>query len=298
MLIKAVLNSFLPVLTNQYWYFTAYTGVFLCMPILNWIIETVPRSTLKSLFIVFIFMVYLGDRLLTQNTSALASKSGYSFLWLALLYTMGGYMAKYDSLNRLSSGKSFLWFSISIIVTFLMRIAIEVVIYLIKGSAIKNSYESLIVSYVTPTIILAAVFLLNGFQRLRIDDKSSKLIAYFSPLAFGVYLIHTNPIVFAKLYNAFAGLADYNTFLMVLGIIGYALAIYLICTLIELLRKLLFQLLKIKNFSIWIEKTIGTLLKKIAPLIGIETAEETMENQNEKNNEQKEIENENSIFNG
>ena len=85
---------------------------------------------------------------------------------------------------------------------------------------------------------------------------------------------------------------------MVLGIIGYALAIYLICTLIELLRKLLFQLLKIKNFSIWIEKTIGTLLKKIAPLIGIETAEETMENQNEKNNEQKEIENENSIFNG
>lgn len=275
--LKVGIHSFLPSLTNRYWYFTAYTGVFLCMPILNWIVNHIPRSLLKASFIGSIFIFYCGDRLLSSG-SALALENGCSFLWLALLYVMGAYMAKYDSLKRLSFKKSILGFVLCVVITFLTRIGIEIVICLIKGYVVKNSYEALMLSYTTPTIVLAAVFLLNAFRQMQFSEMGAKVIGLFAPLSFGVYLLHTHPVVFWKLHYVFSDLARYHVVLMVLCIIGSAVGIYILCTVVELLRKMLFSLLRINKAAICIEKNAEKLFQKVSPVLGINPADFSEEN--------------------
>ncbi len=55
-----VLKMFLPVSTNAYWYFTAYTGLFVLIPLLNLILRHSSEKFLKSLLIIFfLFLPFL-----------------------------------------------------------------------------------------------------------------------------------------------------------------------------------------------------------------------------------------------
>ena len=268
-IVKIILNMFLPVLTNQYCYFTAYAGVFLCMPILNIVIKHAPRNILKVTIISLLFILYIGERLF--SAFSFGFRDGYSFPWLALVYVIGGYMAKYNSLSsRLSVKKSFLYYGLCIALTFLARVAMELIVYCYKGMVVKNGWESLIIAYTMPTILLAATFLLNAFSRMKFKEKYQKIISLISPLAFGVYLIHTHPIVFAKLEGVFIGFADSNVFLMVVCVILMAICIYIICTVIEILRVLLFKLCRVKKLSVVLENLIKKIREKFSHFLGVE----------------------------
>ena len=270
--IRLLINTCLPVLTNKYWYFTAYTGLFVCMPILNVIIKNTKRSVLKTILITLILLLYVGERLF--QAFSFGFRDGYSFPWLCLIYVIGGYVAKYNSLSRFSIKKSLLYYFLCIVITFFARISLELVIYLYKGVVVKNSFESLIIAYTTPTIVLAATFLLNAFSRMKVNNKSAKIISLLSPLAFGVYIIHTHPVIFIELQGAFAFVAEYNVLLMIACIVGIVFAIYFICTIIEILRLLIFRLFRIKNLSIKVENFINKIWAKLSPKLGIGVNEE------------------------
>ncbi len=260
-LIKAAISSFLPALSGQYWYFTAYTALFLCMPIINHIVHTVDRRLLKASFLSLTAIFYIGERWL--SSFAMGSRDGYSFLWLALIYAMGGYIAKYDSLRRLSVAKSMLGYLICILLTFFVRMSIQVVIFLAKGYVVTGGFESLVTCYTAPTITLAAVFLLNAFRQMRLGSNLCKAISLISPLTFGVYVIHCNPLVWLHLTNRFAHLADYPVLLMLLCVIGYAAAIFLVCMLLDYFRLLLFKLLKVNKLALYAENKIERISQKI-----------------------------------
>lgn len=280
-LIKYGLNSFLPVLTNQYWYFTAYACMFLCIPILNYIINNVEKSTLKYTFLSLLIVFYVGERWLSAYTVGV--KDGHSFLWLAILYVLGGYMAKYNTLNKFSTKKSVLLYFVCIVLTFVLRIALEIVVLIYKGQVIKNSFESLMLSYTNPLMVLSAMFLVNACRKARIGKKTTKVIGYLSPLSFGIYLVHTHPIVFGKLSGVFVFLTNYNVFLMCLCVLGYAIAIWSICIVLNFFRSLLFKLLQIKKLSIWVETKIEYLKNKIET----RTDKEVLENEKTKHDELK-----------
>ena len=59
------------------------------------------------------------------------------------------------------------------------------------------------IRYTSPTILLASVALLLLFARLRLRGLWEKAAVFLSPMAFGVYLIHTQPLVWANLMKKF-----------------------------------------------------------------------------------------------
>ncbi len=84
----SVCKSFFPISTNQYWYFTAYVGLFFLMPTLNEIVTSRSEQRFKKdifnvvlLFSLYAFFIkddfYLESRLF----SMVACDSIYTWCW-------------------------------------------------------------------------------------------------------------------------------------------------------------------------------------------------------------------------
>ena len=120
--LKKVFQACFPVLTKRYWYFTAYFCLFFAIPILNFIVQNIDRKKLETAiftgFILFsIFPTFtLKDQFLLNN--------GYSFLWLAYLYLIGGYISKYNVFKNISSQKLLVSFFAFSCLTWLTKILI------------------------------------------------------------------------------------------------------------------------------------------------------------------------------
>jgi len=246
-------KSLVPALFGRYWYFSAYFCLFFFMPILDRIVD-MPKPILKRAA-VLIVVVFCCVSQLQDKISSLSE--GYSFLWLAILYIVGGYIAKHNLMNTVSSQKSFLGYIICIFITFGSKLLISSLTNAGRGSAI-------LISYTSPTIVLASVFLLNAFVRMHIKDQFKKGILFLSSCSFGVYLIHCQPVVFDKLLaNAFVGFLDQRTILLPLFIIASSILIYLVCALIEQMRKYLFKWTKIDALVNMISTSITKLFDMI-----------------------------------
>ena len=85
-----------------------------------------------------------------------------------------------------------------------------------------------------------------------------------SPLAFGVYLIHNHPLVGDYWMDGrFADLAALPGPLLVLAVAAAALAIYLVCTLLDGVRAGLFRLLRLRDLADWLEKQIRAVWDRV-----------------------------------
>lgn len=238
--IKHLFFSIIPVTVTRYWYFTAYFGLFLFMPLLNYVIINAPKNVLKWSLLAII----IGFTVLTRVSDTLFGlNAGYSVLWLIVLYLVGGYYVKYKPLGKLKTG-TLVWFLFfAVVVTWLSEPLIRVVTVWLFGTP---RFVWIFTRYTSPTVFIASVIMLELFSRITFKKKPST-IAFLASLTFGVYLIHDNIVIRNNVISGwFASYATLNPILMVLCVLGTALCIYIVCSAIDALRLLLFKLLKIK----------------------------------------------------
>lgn len=98
---RDLLQLCLPVLNKNYWYFTAYFPLFFAMPLLNRSIEHTPRKVFEITFGMILILLTFGQQTFFVD-DVFRTGSGYSFLWLAVLYCIGGYLRKYHTANSTS----------------------------------------------------------------------------------------------------------------------------------------------------------------------------------------------------
>lgn len=129
----------------------------------------------------------------------------------------------------------------------------------------------ILLSYTSPTILLSSIFLLNIFSDIKLNNKMARVTAYLAPAAFGVYLIHCHPVILdifiPKICNLFL---DMPAVVILLFSLILILVIYVTCSIIDILRKFLFKLIKIDTLSDFISK----LFKKIFSPFFSEDAEQ------------------------
>lgn len=228
-------DNFFPVCTKQYWYFTAYVPLFLFMPYLNKLINSLTQTKLKKLGIL-IFIVFPVTQTVWQTNVFVG---GYTFPWLLLLYILGAIIKKLDLVQKLSWQRWTLIFTTAAAVSYIFKISAE------ATNAAVN--KDILMSYYSVTTVVQGISLLAIGINLDIKKKTAvKLISFFSPLSFGVYLIHTNTWIFNNLIkNCAVSLTQLPAPLMLLSVIGIAAAIFVACCLIDYLRMLLFRALKI-----------------------------------------------------
>lgn len=253
-----------PVMAKLYWYFTAYFLLFLFMPMLNHVLKTMSKRSLKVIILSSILtfsIMSLPGRLLGKDTFVIAD--GYSALWLVVLYLIGGYYKKYRPFSKISKTKAFAFFAACILVTWISKIVIDLATLKILGSM---RFGDLFVSYASPTILAASFALFMMFENLQIR-RMKKFVSTISQLSFSVYLIHTHPLIFRTVIaGRFANYSAFPAAFMALAVIGTSLSIYAICTSADYIRMQLFKLLRIKQRFAAIEERIRSKLLNLSIL--------------------------------
>ena len=214
------LNAFLPVTTGQYWYLTAYAGLFVLMPVLNLAVEKMPKReltvTLGGILLLFSLLP------ISPLTDAFYLHDGYSVLWLAVMYLLGGYLGKYDVLSRLSGRVWGLLFMGAVLFAWAPRM----LVLWWRPHYWHDAYGNILIEYTSPTIVLAAISLLAIFSRLRLSEDTGKAISRLSGHAFGIYLLHAHPLVFRFLLeDRYAHLGTASIPAILGTILGISLAI-------------------------------------------------------------------------
>jgi len=274
-------NALFPVSTKQYWYFTAYFLCYFFTPILNKAVHTLEQKQLKKSIAALVLIISV-PALFTGN-DVFGAASGYSALWLIVLYLVGAYMKKYNSLNHIGKIEAIAGYIASITVTWVVK-------YAIGEFFPQFRRANLLISYTSPTIIASGIFLFIFFKNINPPKFCCKLIGFLSPLAFSVYLIHVHPLVWEHVMKGlFKPLAKLPTPLMALSVIGAALGLYLACSLIDIIRHYLFKLLRLQKLVYAVETKITDKFSKK------ETVDETSLTEETKNSEESEIVNKTEI---
>lgn len=110
----------------------------------------------------------------------------------------------------------------------------------------EHIISNILINYISITVSYVAFALVIIFSKLSLGKKTKKIIACFSPAVFGVYLIHTQPIIWEHfMREAFAWFVDLDLIIIPFAILICALGIFVSCILVEKIRLIIFDFLRI-----------------------------------------------------
>ena len=249
---KEWIKALFPIMSNQYWYFSSYFALFLFIPLLNIIIEKTEKKQLAVFIVIILFFFGVVQTLFFSN--AFVTNGGYSPIWLIIMYLVGGYFGKHGIGKNIKPVKFIIGYLIAVFLTWLSKLCIELLTLRVLGEVRAGKY---FISYISPFIFLSAIFLFLFFVNLKIPPISKKVIGFLSPMAFGVYLIHTHPLVFfGIIQDRFTEYATLPWILEILAVLGTAAIIYIVCSLIDFIRLKFFKLLHIRKILNSIEEHV------------------------------------------
>lgn len=246
----SVCKSFFPISTNQYWYFTAYVGLFFLMPTLNVIVTSCSEQEFKKNIFNVVLLFSLYAFFIKEDIFFL--NRGFSVWWLAIVYILGAGIKKYRMEERFSRQTLQLFLISDVLITSVLKLLMQKYEINIWGR---------LYSYNAPNIIFMAVVLFMLF--LKIDFKNfllkEKGLRILSSATFGVYLIHNNnyfnDLVFK---NIFINVPTDNAIIFILCFYFSIASVYAMCTVVELLRIRFFC--AIKGCFVLASKTKSKLL--------------------------------------
>lgn len=244
---KDWMKALLPVTGGYYWYFSAYFALFFFVPLLNTAMNNLTQRQHRALVIGLILVFSCIQTLFCREIFGTSSNAW----WLMILYIIGGYIRKYGLFRNSGAAKMFEGYVAIITVTWLSKIVIESGIF----PFLRILDGKYLVSNTSITILLSGIFLVLMFERIHFSSSAVKMIGFFSPMAFSVYIIHAHPFMWDYfLADRFVPQAGFPVPLEILSVLLTAAAIYITCSLVDLVRIGIFKGLKIKGHLANIEK--------------------------------------------
>ena len=99
------MNVIFPVVTEQYWFITAYVMLYLFMPFLSAGVEKLDQKSFRNVGIVLFGIFSLSKSVLPMDLPT--DGKGYDVLWLICLYLLGGYFGRFGILGDFVLRNSF-----------------------------------------------------------------------------------------------------------------------------------------------------------------------------------------------
>ena len=203
--------------------------MFFLIPAMNYVLRRLNPTLLKLMIAGAVAVCYF----LPTN--------GYNFVWLSGLYLLGGSVSLLEEKREKSavSGKwsMILYFS-AVLVAWLVKIGVELAA-MRSGSDIPDA--SYLIRNTSPAMLLAALALLRYFAHCPTSDKVNAVVKRLSPLAFGVYLAHTEPRAFRLLKDRFVWMGELPAPLLPFAVLAAALLLWAVCLAVDALRLWIFN---------------------------------------------------------
>ena len=197
------------------------------------------------------------------------TRSGYSTLWLVLLYLVGMFFR----LHLLPKKRSRLCGAACLAVYGMISVFLPLQKRLTENKLLASGIENPVYlknyAYTSVLIVLSSIALFAVFTRINVQNKAvCRFISFFSTASFGVYILHTQPLVWANLLqDAFSQFAVFSAPVMAACCLAAALGIFLACTAVEKLRALLFHVTRLDRFIVLLpsvtERAVEKILAKI-----------------------------------
>lgn len=254
----------IPSTSGLYWFASCYLALYLITPMLNRLIQLLTQRQLASICIISFCGLSLIPTVTTFNPV------GSNFLWFIVLYFIGGYIRLF-----FSNGSAFH----SVIdllnpVRLVQRVGAPLVfcisVLIIWGYAASSNYLNALCGADTNPrylmnqnslpILYASISLFVIFKQANVP--TNKAINGLATTAFGVYLIHDNPIIRGHLWKHFDFLYNYDPAFLLLAACCIVVAVFASCSLIDLMRihlleKPFFAFLKKRDFFQKIDRAIN-----------------------------------------
>lgn len=245
---KNFFEALLPVTRDQYWYFTAYTGVFIFVPLMNKLLSNIDEHYGKIICMIFFgaFSVYAT---IAANIGGdpFNEKEGYSVIWLCVLYFWGASIRKFEWEKKVKLQKRKL-----LMISICCVLFTSLWYLLVKNIGIKligwSWGEKMFMSYTSPTILGLSFCLLMIFVDLKLSSWIINAVKVCAPVTFGVYLFHMQPLFASKIIPVYfkwiAEIPGIGTTIMILIV---SMLILLIGIIVDRGRIWLFEVLKINR---------------------------------------------------
>jgi len=252
--------SLFPVMTNTYWYVTAYVGLFFLTPLLTWAIHKLSKRQAISGLILILVLFTLLPMIAGQDLFAL--NSGYSTFWLMIMVASGAIIRKWDLFSTKKKSFALGLYLINVAIVFLKILVIDVLYKRYIGEPV---WTFTFLSYTSPFIYLSSLGLFLLVARSSFKSLAfTKILKFLSPLAFGVYLFSEHPLIWQTfIAGKFAYITDYSAPVMVLNIFLFTAVIFCISLAVEYLRSSLFKLAKIDHAIGWFSQRITAVSGRI-----------------------------------
>ena len=222
---QVILQSFLPVHQNAYWFVTSYLGLLLIAPLLSRAAQSLSKKA-YAWVLAFLFVVvfdYLYGRIFAGHRT---------IVFFSYLFLLGGYFRRYGVPEWIVKHR---WgvFAGVFMALFVLATAVNVR----SGSAFKLISSS----YDGPVLFLSLsifIIVLTSRGEGRIVSAWAKL----APYTFGVYLIHTNCFVNERIYALIPASFHYP---ILCHCFVFCIIVFVTCISIDFVRAYLFKLAKI-----------------------------------------------------
>lgn len=227
---------FLPITTKKYWFVNSYLAVYIFSPYINKLLNSLKRPQLHALAGSMVLLFSLRVTVL-PITWAQDSTGGMGFLWLATLYVIGAWLRITDFHLRKNSYHG------------LIYLLMAAVLVVSKGAALRlgvpPEYSGKLYGYPSVFTLTEAVSLfLFLLHQKPIQGVWSDRICRVSRHSLAVYLIH-----FAMVGTLFTNILRLdrlhaNAALFVPAMLAGCAAVYVICTLVDMVKDAVFSKIK------------------------------------------------------
>ena len=152
-----IVYALTPIISNQYWYMTAYFLMYLFIPMMNKFAEAADKKSFTAVIAV-ILLLTTGSFIIGKD--GFKFSEGYSPIWLMVMYLVGAYMKKFGVGAKMKWYSALLFYIISVGCNFALNIFLK--------DPMKKIFTDDTVNYLTytsPFVVLSAIFLFIFFPR-------------------------------------------------------------------------------------------------------------------------------------
>lgn len=237
---SSLIAAVFPILSCEYWFVTMYAGMLILSPFLNKLLLGLSRKQFR-LLLGFLFVLFSLWPNVFFFSPALNFGGGSGVVWFVTVYLFGAYLKRFYVPDG-RTARHFLHFLAAGLLIPASRFVIELLLATPLGKIgflqdLMWGY-SLFYQYNSVLVLAAALLVFIAFLNLEIrPGRLQRLILAAAPLSFGVYLLHDNPNWRGTLWEWINPSQMADKWYLVPGVLVLAAGIFLICALLEMLRK-------------------------------------------------------------
>lgn len=236
--VKGVIKSIFPFLDGRYWYIMCYIPVAIIAPYTNKFMKEMNIDSHRMFCIISIFLFCIIPSI--TKVDIFRFSEGYSFVWLEILYIIGGYI-KRTSDRKVYRQSHMIYLFITVALCILCG---NIFIY-----TILNRNIAYMISYISPLILLMSIlslYIAKGYKCNKIE-KCNKFIINFAGVAFDVYIIHSHIYVFDNIINdSFVWILKFSPVLIPFLVLITSLIIYTCLGIIGIIRMKIYKKTRLK----------------------------------------------------